>query len=276
MQPRMSIDDVDVLLVIAHPDDEAMFFSPFLRWLQSGQAGLGGCFVLCLSTGNDAGLGEKRRQELYKSCATFGIPGTHVRIVDHPALQDGMHVDWPVSVVAGLVCDFVTDIRPTVIVTFDDYGVSGHPNHIATYKGCVQAVSAGAHTPPPSSSGSGSGSSAAGCPAVSVLSLDSTNLCRKFSGIFDTLFSSVSGADLVTSLWHPLASLRAMQAHRSQLVWFRYLFVFLSRYSYVNTFTCVVDAGGWTGGAGKYIPLTLMGSSGHKPTKTSHKPMKMG
>ena len=42
----------DALLVIAHPDDECMFFTPTLLGLQSQNVVV---HVLCLSTGNFAG-----------------------------------------------------------------------------------------------------------------------------------------------------------------------------------------------------------------------------
>ncbi len=38
-----------VLLVIAHPDDEAMFFTPTIKEIQSQGRDL---FILCLSTGD--------------------------------------------------------------------------------------------------------------------------------------------------------------------------------------------------------------------------------
>ena len=46
-----------VLLVIAHPDDEAMFFVPMLVRMKQKKVRL--C-VLCLSTGDAAGLGAIR------------------------------------------------------------------------------------------------------------------------------------------------------------------------------------------------------------------------
>ncbi|XP_077301387.1 uncharacterized protein LOC143921952 [Arctopsyche grandis] len=44
------------LLLIAHPDDESMFFSPFLYSNKP--------FILCLSDGGFEGKGEIRRKEL--------------------------------------------------------------------------------------------------------------------------------------------------------------------------------------------------------------------
>ena len=70
--------------------------------------------------------------------------------VNAPYLQDGFDQVWKKEKVASHVEQFVHkyDIKQVLIhfssinfidsieiITFDDYGVSGHPNHIATYHG---------------------------------------------------------------------------------------------------------------------------------------------
>lgn len=45
-----------ILLLIAHPDDEAMFFSPALTWLTRPNLG-NQVMILCLSSGDADGLG---------------------------------------------------------------------------------------------------------------------------------------------------------------------------------------------------------------------------
>lgn len=57
----------EVLLVTAHPDDEAMFFIPTIRYLRANNYRV---HLLCLSNGNAAGLGKVREAELEK-CARF-------------------------------------------------------------------------------------------------------------------------------------------------------------------------------------------------------------
>ena len=78
-----------------------------------------------------------------------------------------------------------------------------------------------------------------------VLVLESTSMARKYCSALDVLYSAwCAETDSVHAAerrgeWHVLPScalaMRAMRAHRSQLVWFRYLFVLFSRYAYVNT-----------------------------------------
>lgn len=73
----------NVLLVIAHPDDEAMFFVPsMLKVMTTGFP-----HVLCFSTGNYDGLGGIRSKELVKSCRVLGIPASNVMVCDHKELQ---------------------------------------------------------------------------------------------------------------------------------------------------------------------------------------------
>mmetsp|Transcript_4729 Transcript_4729/g.6371 ORF Transcript_4729/g.6371 Transcript_4729/m.6371 type:complete len:148 (+) Transcript_4729:323-766(+) len=63
-----------VLLVIAHPDDESMFFGPTLLALAGMQAEVS---VLCLSTGNFEGKGKQRSLELKAACRLFNVPPRH-------------------------------------------------------------------------------------------------------------------------------------------------------------------------------------------------------
>ena len=139
-----------ILLIIAHPDDEVMFFSPLLI---SKRDSAGDVYILCLSTGNYKGLGDTRCKELYKSCAIFGIPRVNIKIINHEFLQDSMDEIWPPDYIVDIVKHYVIEFRPdkvylnktsqsfmffcfflnllSQIITFDNYGVSGHPNHIA-------------------------------------------------------------------------------------------------------------------------------------------------
>jgi LmbE family N-acetylglucosaminyl deacetylase len=122
---------------------------------------------------------------------------------------------------------------PSQVITFDEGGVSGHPNHIAVCRGVRQLVASRrlpAH--------------------VAAYELDTVSLPRKFTGALDVLLTVASVAArtalrgagepppiVLTSLGQPLLSHAAMAAHGSQYVWFRRLFVPFSRYTYVNSLT---------------------------------------
>lgn len=120
-----------VLVVIAHPDDEAMFFVPTIVSLVE----LYQVHLMCLSKGDFAGLGDTRSAELKKSCAELGIQAIHCNIIDHKAMQDGSAEQWPKEIVAKHVEQYVTSHAIENIVTFDVHGVSGHNDHIATHLG---------------------------------------------------------------------------------------------------------------------------------------------
>ena len=76
-------EEGEVLLVIAHPDDEAMFFTPTILALRDSV----NIHVMSLSNGDYAGLGWVRASELVESCRLLGIPKERVSVVDDPSLQ---------------------------------------------------------------------------------------------------------------------------------------------------------------------------------------------
>ncbi|XP_067823979.1 N-acetylglucosaminyl-phosphatidylinositol de-N-acetylase isoform X2 [Heptranchias perlo] len=118
------------LLVTAHPDDECMFFAPALVRL----AGLGlPVHLLCLSTGNFYNQGEVRKKELLQSCAVLGIPSSRVTILDHRDLPDHPGVQWDPELISMFILRHIQIHHISLVLTFDEDGVSGHANHIAVY-----------------------------------------------------------------------------------------------------------------------------------------------
>lgn len=125
-----------VLFVIAHPDDECMFFYPSIAELRKNGHEI---HLLCLSKGNCYGLGDVRTCELYHSCSLLGIRQRNVTVVDDPGMQDGMEHHWDTRTVAEYVVKIATHIGAHMLVTFDHYGVSGHINHRSVYAGVLVA-----------------------------------------------------------------------------------------------------------------------------------------
>ncbi|KAF8040424.1 hypothetical protein BT93_B2604 [Corymbia citriodora subsp. variegata] len=116
----------NVLLVIAHPDDESMFFLPTISYLTSRGHNL---HILCLSVGDADGKGNIRKEELYQACATLKVPCQQVKVVDHPDLQDGFGNKWNHNLLSKIIEQEVLACGIHLVITFDDYGVSGHCNH---------------------------------------------------------------------------------------------------------------------------------------------------
>lgn len=138
-----------------------------------------------------------------------------------------------------------------VILTFDEHGVSNHPNHRSLYHGAVTFLRALMK-----------GKSGYSCP-VSMYTLTSTNIFRKYSGIFDSFLTMVIGAinNLIDSV--KIAGKKGMaksnsngcashllyissfndwvqartamtDGHKSQMLWFRWGWITVGRYMFVN------------------------------------------
>lgn len=76
-----------ICLLIAHPDDEAMFFAPAVLALTRPETG-NHVKILCLSTGDADGLGETRKKELVKSAMLLGLrQEDDVFVIDSPYVQ---------------------------------------------------------------------------------------------------------------------------------------------------------------------------------------------
>ncbi|XP_059524516.1 N-acetylglucosaminyl-phosphatidylinositol de-N-acetylase isoform X1 [Myotis daubentonii] len=118
------------LLVIAHPDDEAMFFAPTLLGLARLRHPV---FLLCFSAGNYYNQGEIRKKELLQSCDVLGIPPTNVMIIDSRDFPDDPGVQWDTEHVASVLLQHIEVNDINLVVTFDAGGVSGHRNHVALY-----------------------------------------------------------------------------------------------------------------------------------------------
>jgi len=146
------------IFLIAHPDDESMFFMPTIRALlqrnndfhQSNQF-----HILCLSNGNYDGLGIQREEELRKAAGIISDE-IQVTVLDDSKLQDGPKQTWSKYYIATILNNFLVKLlsvsdktsqknlreydfgkKKVVIVTFDNEGVSGHINHIHTHFGAV-------------------------------------------------------------------------------------------------------------------------------------------
>jgi len=209
-----------VLIVTSHPDDEAMFFIPTIDYLREKEVDV--C-ILCLSSGDADGIGHIRRKELQASADVLGIRRCNVRVADSALLEDGFHQEWNKEDVTVEVTRSILEWAPDVVITFDEYGVSGHPNHQATHRGVVHAMRSKSHH------------------GIQLLLLVSLPLHIKFGGpplaLVTLLFWMASGSGSPGSIaiqtniglcW------RAMGAHWSQFVWFRRLFVLASTYSFIN------------------------------------------
>ncbi|PFH33215.1 N-acetylglucosaminylphosphatidylinositol deacetylase [Besnoitia besnoiti] len=261
-----------VALVVAHPDDEVMFYSPTLSLLRDFPERVE-VFLLCLSTGNADGRGPVRAKEILAAADVLSVGRERVTLVDETTLQDGWQT-WPAERVADLVAEFVADKDISTIFTFDASGVSSHPNHISVYDGVrllwdrqrgrapaqkSEAIRASSQKEENGEQGATKrtrrkhtaaedAKEAAETPRrqTEVYVLRSHGLLRKYSGVLDVVAATMECRNLpnriVAVKLTPFLSIRGMCAHWSQFVWFRWFFVFFSSYTYANVFDKLVAA----------------------------------
>ena len=131
--PRSTINNSEIYFIIAHPDDEVMFFLPSLLEL-SRPAHHNNVHLLCLSTGNAAhpSMGPIRSNELRRSALILGLPASNVVITD--LFKDGMNEIWDPAAIETVLKKHVKS-NNAKIVTFDEDGISGHANHISLFRG---------------------------------------------------------------------------------------------------------------------------------------------
>lgn len=176
-----------------------------------------------------------------------------------------MTTTWDASKISSLLCSAfaphlaaqkastnTTAAPPTaaidVLITFDSRGVSSHPNHISLYHGARAFVATLTRGRPGWAS------------PVDLYTLTSVGVLRKYTAfldalatVFELLFvgggvgSKKKGSDkgnpgalvsmsaLVGARESYGAARAAMtEAHKSQMVWFRWGWIALSRYMYIN------------------------------------------
>ncbi|XP_010275006.1 PREDICTED: N-acetylglucosaminyl-phosphatidylinositol de-N-acetylase isoform X1 [Nelumbo nucifera] len=210
----------NILLVIAHPDDESMFFCPTILYFMSRGYNF---HILCMSTGNADGKGNIRKEELYQACLVLKIPRHQVKIIDHPDLQDGFEVMWSHSLLSSIIQDEIANQNIDLLITFDNYGVSGHRNHRDVHHGVCRTLYERPHRD------------------IEAWELLSTSIIRKYSGPVDLWLSVLYAHYYQRGQMHcllnenPCKSFLVMSQHESQWIWFRKLFVSFSSYTYVNT-----------------------------------------
>lgn len=178
------------LILIAHPDDEVMFFTPILQHLKND------CHIICLSKGNFENKGETRTEEIAKVCQIYGCMLTLLDIFEDNA-------DWNTRNIKTIIEFYNLLYNYETIYTFDQHGVSGHKNHISCHNAMKQL---------------------AGDVKAKVYFLESKNMFRKYVydyGMNNGILYRANGF---------LSGVKVMLVYKSQLKWYRYLFMLFSTY----------------------------------------------
>lgn len=156
------------MMVHAHPDDESIVTGATLA--KYAAEGVDVTLVTCtlgeegeiipedlahLASDREDALGEYRVGELDKACLALGVrdhrflggPGRYrdsgmmgAPTNDHPRAFWGADVEETATRLA----EVVREVRPHVVVTYDEYGGYGHPDHIqahrVTRRACLRAA----------------------------------------------------------------------------------------------------------------------------------------
>jgi N-acetylglucosaminylphosphatidylinositol deacetylase len=228
------------IIVTAHPDDESMFFLPTIRALQKTSK----VWLLCLTTGNYAGLGEIRTKELAAVADVLGLE--KLIIVDDARLPDHMTKTWDIAYAEQVIAKNVREALLSMeewaesnechdiqFVTFDSRGISGHLNHIDTFRAVSRFCDSRGYrfwTTATDWNPFTKYNLLQAPVLVIILVLSMMNKLAPFTSI-----SRQFGSDTV---WHvlmdPRLNWRCMGLHASQFVWYRRIFVVFSSYTCLN------------------------------------------
>lgn len=146
-----------MLLVFAHPDDESFGMGATIaRYADEGVQ-----VDLICSTDGEAGtvdeeqlrdyssIAELRVAELMCAAETLGLHKVFRFNYRDSGMRGSPDNDHPNALIradhhelVGRIVAVIREVRPQVVVTFDPYGVYGHPDHIAMYEATVAAYHA--------------------------------------------------------------------------------------------------------------------------------------
>ncbi|KAG8831921.1 N-acetylglucosaminyl-phosphatidylinositol de-N-acetylase [Serendipita sp. 399] len=209
--------DERFLLLTAHPDDECLFFGPTVVALSSQTEAL---FSLTVSNGNNDGIGLSREPELRSSLAILGIPSDRSFLLNHPRLQDNFTDTWDVRVIAEAISPYIISEK------ISTYLLASAPKGIRRLRAYALVTD----------------------PLLLKYSGWATLLSklkrRRISSVRDAASSGLPTLQYWSGLSSYVIALRAMYQHRSQLVWFRWLYVLSSRYMWHNKWVEIEPAVG--------------------------------
>jgi len=153
-----------LVFVHAHPDDEALSTGGTIARYASG--GTHVCLITC--TNGELGeiaevpglgspddirdrLGEVRRAELEEACRHLGpvdlrMLGFHDSgMAGTPANDDPkVFVNQPLAEAVRRIAVILREVRPQILVTYNDFGFYGHPDHIRAHEAALGAIDAAA------------------------------------------------------------------------------------------------------------------------------------
>jgi N-acetylglucosaminylphosphatidylinositol deacetylase len=107
-----------------------------------------------------------------------------------------MDANWDTEVVAEEIKRYLRskagENEITLLITFDEWGISGHPNHSAVYRGCLKVQESSEYP-------------------VDVMTLSTVNICRKYIGYGD--IQNIDHREFNYFSFNPLDTFKALACH---------------------------------------------------------------
>ncbi|OAG30148.1 N-acetylglucosaminylphosphatidylinositol deacetylase [Nematocida displodere] len=204
------------MMIIAHPDDESMFFGPFLSCAARRKSGV---VVVVLTDGAGGGDRATRQKEMEKLCRDEGIELFSL------GERDG-YLKTTQELIDQLIVIFKLT-QSGKVVTFDKKGVSRHTDHTECFY-IAKTLATQLKQP-------------------TFLALQTFSLFGKYFAYFPPLSQalcpgqarhctrgSYAPLTIKNTLKDSLSCRKRMLYHKSQLLWFRYCYILLSTYMDVN------------------------------------------
>lgn len=138
-----------LMCILAHPDDESMGTGGILAkyaaegvetYLVTATRGERGWFGASEDYPGEQALGQIREAELLEAAEVLGLK--EVNFLDY---CDGEMENASFDEVIGKIVPHIRRVKPDVVVTMDQFGVYGHPDHIAMCQYATAAVMAAAN-----------------------------------------------------------------------------------------------------------------------------------
>jgi N-acetyl-1-D-myo-inositol-2-amino-2-deoxy-alpha-D-glucopyranoside deacetylase len=151
-----------LVLVHAHPDDESLQTGGTMA--RYAADGVHVCLITC--TNGEVGeiadvpelgtheeialrLGEIRREELEEACRRLGridlrMLGFHDSGMDGTPENDDpkSFVNQPLDQPVRMIVEILRELKPQVLITYNERGFYGHPDHIRAHEAAIAAVTA--------------------------------------------------------------------------------------------------------------------------------------
>lgn len=160
-------------------------------------------------------------------------------------LPDDPTVAWKPQLIAKQILKQVHTLDIDTVITYDRDGVSHHANHSAIFYASISLyvtnlLQDGKNCFPQTKIVSFNilinWKLLVFFPGCRLFTLDSVNVCRKYTFLFDLLLSMTLSNTWCILNWTDFRRVqKAMHEHRTQMVWFRRLYIIFSRYMIINT-----------------------------------------